>query len=93
MARLRRRMQSYRVGDARLFLAPFYIVILLLLLSHDMDNLVMQVVFNWVVPAITIYLSSQWVPIGARAAGAGALAPGARVAGIPRGAAPQTAFR
>lgn len=60
VARIRRRMQSYRVGDARLFLAPFFIVVSLLLLTHDTDNLVMQTVFNWLLPAITIYIVSYW---------------------------------
>jgi hypothetical protein len=93
MARIRRRMQSYRVGDARLFLAPFYVVVLLLLLSHDMDNLVMQVLFNVVVPAITIYVASYWVPIDAQAMSAWEPSVRSPAATARPGSLPQPAVR
>lgn len=63
MARIRRRMLSYYPGDLRLLTAPFLVILMLLILSHDLANVAMQALFNWVIPAITVYFCSTKIPI------------------------------
>jgi len=60
--RARRRILSYSVGDARLLTAPFVSMALLLLLTHDLDNLAQQALFNWVVPATILFFVSTKLP-------------------------------
>lgn len=63
MARTRRRLLSYYSGDMRLLTAPFLVILLLLILSHDLANVAMQTLFNWVIPAIAVLLCSRRAPL------------------------------
>lgn len=62
VARLRRRMHSYLVRDSRLLTAPFLCIVILLLLTHDVDNLVARMVFNWMIPALVVRAVSARIP-------------------------------
>lgn len=62
-ARVRRRILSYYPGDMRLLTAPFLTILLLLILTHDSSNVAMQALFNWVIPAVTIFFCAHKIQL------------------------------
>lgn len=53
---IRRRILNYSVGDMRLLTAPYWILISFFLLIQDLDNFVGVSVYNWLVPAVIIWM-------------------------------------
>ncbi len=62
VGRIRRRMLTYLVRDSRLLTAPFLCIAILLLLTHDLDNLAARMVFNWMIPALVVRFVSARIP-------------------------------
>jgi hypothetical protein len=63
VGRIRRKIQSYRFGDTRLLTAPFLISLCFLSLINDMDNLVAETLFRFLIPALVMYLISIPLPV------------------------------
>ena len=55
---IRRRISSYTIGDMRLLIAPYWILMCFHALIQDLDNFVEVSVFNLLIPAFAIWLIS-----------------------------------
>jgi hypothetical protein len=62
VGRFRRAMYNWKPYDMRLFIAPVIIQLLVMLLTHDFDNLLFAVIFSVALPLVIVRLISYRMP-------------------------------
>ena len=63
VGKIRKGVSGLSVGDTRLLVAPFFLILSFLLLTHDGSNIAAVILFKGLIPISLIYLISDKIPV------------------------------